>query len=91
LIKLFGIERKTKSLSELGASDIQIEQNEVGRLAQKYGFETEEDFKEAQAALLEKKNRERKRNDAAEKNDYSDTSSMEHSPSMSQTSLDEMS
>ena len=58
LIKLFGIERKTKSLEELGATDSQIRQNEMGKLAAEYGLTTPEQLKEAVQALAEKRQKE---------------------------------
>ncbi len=94
LIKLFGIEKKTKSLKELGASAHQIEQNEMGKLAQKYGFETEEDFKEAQEALREKKEREYAKQNAKSSSNTSGFSNEEDTTvnsKMRKTSLDDMS
>lgn len=38
LIRIFGIEKKTKSLKELGATDSQIHQNELGRAAAGFGY-----------------------------------------------------
>ena len=58
LIKLFGIERKSKSLEELGASESQIRQNEMGKLAAELGLTTAEDLKEAFQALVEKRQKE---------------------------------
>lgn len=58
LIKLFGIERKSKSLEELGASESQIRQNEMGKLASELGLTTAEDLKEAFQALVEKRQKE---------------------------------
>jgi len=95
LIKIFGIEKKTKSLAELGASTHQIEQNERGKLAQKYGFETEEDFKEAQLALKEKRDREAAKQVQHEKStstvNSKDEDSNPVSDKMRKTSLDDMS
>ena len=58
LIKFLGIERKTKSLKELGASVIQIQQNELGKLAVSLGFDTLEKLQMAREALEEKNRRE---------------------------------
>lgn len=97
LIKLFGIERQTKSLKELGASENQIEQNEKGKLAEKYGLETEEDFKEAMEALREKRERERAKKEPKDtrkenpKNSNGDNTESPTNPKMRNTSLDDMS
>ena len=58
LLKLFGIEKKTKSLKELGASELQIRQNEIGRIAAELGLNTPEQLREAFQALLEKQQKE---------------------------------
>lgn len=58
LNKIFGIEKKTKSLKELGASSDQIEQNELGKKAAALGLDTEEKLQEALQALIEKKEKE---------------------------------
>ena len=54
LIKLFGIEKKTKTLKELGASASQIQQNELGKLAASMGLDTPEELRMALDALEEK-------------------------------------
>lgn len=59
LIKLLGIEKKTKSLKELGASDTQIKQNELGKKAAALGLDSEEKLREALLALKEKEDRQR--------------------------------
>lgn len=46
LIKLFGIEKKEESLKKLGASERIIALCEKGKLAEKYGIESEEDLQE---------------------------------------------
>lgn len=46
LIKLFGIDKKEESLKELGASERVIVLYEKGKLAEKYGIESEEDLQE---------------------------------------------
>ena len=58
LIKLLGIEKKTKSLKELGASQSQIQQNELGKAAANLGLDTPEKLRQALEALEEKNRRE---------------------------------
>lgn len=93
LIKLFGIEKETKSLKELGVSDRIIEQNERGKLAEKYGLNTEQDFAEAIAAWNEKKERERAKNERKESHpeEKQEEDSTPMNPKMRKTSLDDMS
>lgn len=55
LIKLFGIERKTKSLEELGASENQIRQNELGRVAESLGITSVEQLRVLLQVYEEKK------------------------------------
>ncbi len=54
LIKLLGIERKTKSLKELGATDSQIFQNELGRAAAALGITSAEQLRVWKQAYEEK-------------------------------------
>lgn len=93
LIKLFGIERKTKSLKELGASTTQIEENKLGKTAAALGLDTEEKLQEALQALMEKKERENKK--TSHKETTSDEKDQEQSSDsrnkMRKTDLDEMS
>ena len=58
LVKLFNIERKTKSLEELGASESQIRQNKIGKLAAELGLDNLNDLIEASQALVEKRQKE---------------------------------
>ena len=58
LIKFFGIEKKTKSLKELGATDAQIHQNELGRAAAALGITSAEQLKEWKQAYEEKMRKE---------------------------------
>lgn len=93
LIKIFGIERKTKSLKELGASTAQIEQNELGKAAAALGLDSEEKLQEAFQALNEK--RERENTQKSHKETVPDDSIQEQSSDsrnkMRETDLDEMS
>lgn len=95
LIKLLGIEKKTKSLKELGASDIQIRQNEIGRIAAELGLTTPEQLREAFQALLEKQqkeiaiSRQSKSPTAIDPPRLSEKDSLH--PSQRNTNLDEMS
>ena len=93
LIRLFGIEKKTKSLKELGASNAQIEQNELGKKAAALGLDTEEKLQEALQALNEKKEREKAK--TSHKEITSDDNDQEQSSGsrnkMRKTDLDEMS
>lgn len=95
LIKLLGIEKKTKSLKELGASQSQIFQNELGKAAAKLGLDTPEKLRQALEALEEKNRRESSsRNQHAEyTQDETDQQGNENSSASSQrkTNLDEMS
>ncbi len=54
LIKILGIEKKTKSLKELGATDSQIHQNELGRVAVALGITSAEQLQEWKKAYDEK-------------------------------------
>lgn len=58
LVNFFGIERGTKSLKELGATESQIEQNKLGQLAQSLGFDTPDKLEEALKTYQEKIQRE---------------------------------
>lgn len=58
LIKIFGIEKKTKSLKELGATDSQIHQNELGRAAAALGITSAEQLLEWKQAYEEKMQKE---------------------------------
>lgn len=93
LLKIFGIERKTKSLKELGASTAQIEQNELGKKAAALGLDTEEKLQEALQALNEK--REKDKSKTSHKEMTSDDNEQEQSSNshnkMRKTDLDEMS
>lgn len=51
LIKLLGIERGTKPLEELGASESQIAQNKLGQTAEELGLNTPDKLKKAFEAL----------------------------------------
>lgn len=95
LIKLLGIEKKTKSLKELGASQSQILQNELGRAAASLGLDTPEKLRQALEALEEKNRRESSpRNQHAEftqdENTHQDSDNSLTS-SQRKTNLDEMS
>ena len=93
LIKLFGIEKRTKSLKELGASASQIQQNELGKLAASMGLDTPEKLKMALDALEEKKKREASRPQQQSNPKQEEKSDSEESFFSSQrnTNLDEMS
>lgn len=54
LIKLFGIEKKTKSLKELGASESQIHQNELGKVVLALGGTSREQLLAWKQAYEEK-------------------------------------
>lgn len=58
LIKIFGIEKKTKSLKELGATDSQIHQNELGKAAADLGVTSTEQLREWKQAYEEKMQKE---------------------------------
>lgn len=58
LIKIFGIEKKTKSLKELGATESQIHQNELGRAAAALGITSAEQLREWKQAYEEKMQKE---------------------------------
>lgn len=93
LIKLFGIEKKTKSLKELGASASQIQQNELGKLAESMGLDTPEKLHEALEALKEKTLRE-EANRTLQRNSNNQDANLEEESSFGrqrQTNLDEMS
>lgn len=93
LNKIFGIERKTKTLKELGASSTQIEQNELGKKAAALGLDTLEKLQEALLALNEK--RERENSQKSHKHELSENSNQETSldsrNKMRKTDLEEMS
>lgn len=93
LLKIFGIERKTKTLKELGASVAQIEQSELGKKAAALGLDTEEKLQEALQALKEKKEREKSKTShkeiESEGNDQEQPSGSHNK--MRKTDLDEMS
>ncbi len=94
LIKFFGIERKTKSLKELGASERQIEQNELGKKAAALGLDTEEKLQEALQALKEKQERERPSSNNNKETSSNSNEQEQFSGSrdkMRKTDLDEMS
>lgn len=93
LIKIFGIEKKTKSLKELGASTTQIEQNELGKTAAALGLDTEEKLQEALQALNEKRERENSQNSHKQKtlDDIDHGQSSDSRNKMRKTDLDEMS
>lgn len=94
LIKLFGIEKKTKSLKELGASASQIQQNELGKLAASMGLDTPEKLQEALAALKEKTSREEANRTPQRTNNRQDAKRDDEETSFGmqrQTNLEEMS
>lgn len=92
LIRFFGIEKESKSLEELGASDSQIQQNEIGRIAEGLGLKTEDDLKEAAAALREKREKEHAAKSRTEASaEPASSRETNDKASMRETSLDEMS
>lgn len=72
LIKFFGIERGTKSLKELGATESQIAQNQLGQKAESLGLDTPEKLEAALRAYQEKMQREQEqaRNLARHRQDF---------------------
>ena len=95
LIKFLGIEKKTKSLKDLGASRSQIYQNELGKAAASLGLDTPEKLRLALEALEEKNRRESssKLHHADYTQDEEEHQNNDNSSTSSQrkTNLDEMS
>lgn len=97
LIKLIGIERATKSLKELGATETQIQQNKLGQFAAGLGLDSEDKLREALEALNEKrKNAETRRHStSAQVNSHAesqeDSSNEPFNGQQRSTSLEEMS
>ena len=94
LIRIFGIEKKTKSLKELGATDSQIHQNELGRAAAALGITSAEQLREWKQAYDEKMQKEaaasRQPLQPQSSPEPSDESNTLHS-NQRKTNLDEMS
>lgn len=94
LIKFLGIEKKTKSLKELGASASQILQNELGKVAASLGLDTPEKLKQAIDALEELQRRDSSRNqqpNRPQQDEMQRRSDDSSSSSQRKTNLDEMS
>ena len=94
LIKIFGIEKKTKSLKELGATDSQIHQNELGRAAAALGITSAEQLQEWKLAYEEKMQKEAAISRQSYPNLPSSEPSDDNNPlhsSQRKTNLDEMS
>lgn len=94
LIRLFGIEKKTKSLKELGASESQIHQNELGKAALALGITSPEQLQAWKQAYEEKIQNEaiasRQSSDSTEKPEHEDSRDPLRT-NQRKTNLDEMS
>ena len=87
-LRLLGIEKKSKSLQELGASENQIETFELGECAEKYGIDNVEKLKKIIEKGLEKENEERAREI---KEEQKEETISEKRKELSETSFEEQS
>ena len=94
LIRLFGIEKKSKSLKELGASESQIHQNELGKAVIALGGTSPEQLQAWKQAYEEKIQKEavasRQSSSRTEKSELAESRDPLHS-NQRKTNLDEMS